>query len=73
VCDGQKGMIKAIKLRWPGVIIQRCQFHVIHQVNILLTKYPETLAAQTFKKLVGSIILVKTKDDLKIWLIAYKQ
>lgn len=26
VCDGQKGMIKAIKQRFPGVIIQRCQF-----------------------------------------------
>jgi len=26
VCDGQKGMSKAIKLRFPGVIIQRCQF-----------------------------------------------
>lgn len=73
VCDGQKGMIKAIKLRWPGVIIQRCQFHVIHQVNILLTKYPETRAAQTFKKIVGDIIGVKTKDDLKIWLVEYKQ
>lgn len=73
VCDGQKGMIKAIKLRWPGVIIQRCQFHVIHQVNILLTKYPETSAAQEFKKIVGDIILVKTEDDLKIWLMDYKR
>ena len=73
VCDGQKGMLKAVKLRWPGVIIQRCQFHVIHQVNILLTKSPETTAAQTFKKVVGEIVLVKTRDDLKIWLCRYKQ
>ena len=72
VCDGQKGMIKAIKLRWPGVIIQRCQFHVIHQVNILLTKYPETTAAQEFKKVVSDIILVKTNDGLKAWLMDYK-
>lgn len=72
VCDGQKGMIKAIKLRWPGVIIQRCQFHVIHQVNILLTKYPETLAAQTLKEIVAEIVQVKTQQDLKIWLVQYK-
>ncbi len=72
VCDGQKGMIKAIKLRWPGIIIQRCQFHVIHQVNILLTKHPETLAAQTFKALVGDIVMVRTQNDLKIWLMRYK-
>ena len=73
VCDGQKGMLKAIKLRWPGVIIQRCQFHVTHQVHILLTKYPETLAAQTFKEIVSDIVLVKTRDDLKAWLMEYKQ
>lgn len=72
VCDGQKGMIKAIKQRWPGMIIQRCQFHVIHHVNILLTRNPETLAAQEFKMLAGSISQVKTKDNLKEWLVNYK-
>jgi hypothetical protein len=72
VCDGQKGMIKAIKLRWPGVIIQRCQFHVIHHVNILLTKNPETRAAETFKLLVGGISKVKTEADFRGWLLEYK-
>jgi len=71
VCDGKKGMIKAIKLRWPGVIIQRCQFHVIHQVNILLTKNPETLAALQFKRIVGNSVRVKTRDDLKTCRIEY--
>lgn len=42
VCDGQKGMIKAIKQRFPGVIIQRCQFHVIQYCTIRLTKKPES-------------------------------
>lgn len=73
VCDGQKGMLKAIRTRWPGVRIQRCQFHVIHQVNILLTKHPETTVAQDFKDIVGSIISVKTENDLKTWLTTYKQ
>ncbi len=72
VCDGQKGMLKAIKLRYPGVIIQRCQFHVIHQINLLLTKHPETEAARNLKYLVNQIVLVKTKDDLKAWLLSYK-
>lgn len=72
VCDGQKGMIKAIKLRWPGVIIQRCQFHVIHQINILLTKNPETLAAQRFKVLVRGISMVKTEPDFRLWLLEYR-
>lgn len=72
VCDGQKGMLKAIKLRYPGVIIQRCQFHVIHQVNLLLTKHPETEAARKLKYLVNQIVQVKTRDDLRTWLLSYK-
>lgn len=72
VCDGQKGMLRAIKVRYPGVIIQRCQFHVIHQVNLLLTKHPETEAARRLKYLVNQIVLVKSRDDLRTWLIAYK-
>lgn len=72
VCDGQKGMIKALRARWPRVIIQRCQFHIIHQVNLLLTKHPELRAAQQFKQLVQNIVLVKTRDDLKQWLTEYK-
>ena len=72
ICDGQKGMIKALRARWPRVIIQRCQFHIIHQVNSLLTKHPELRAAQQFKQLVGTIVLVKTRDDLKQWLTDYR-
>jgi hypothetical protein len=73
VCDGQKGMLKAIQARYPGVIIQRCQFHVIHQVNTLLTKRPETDAAQKLKNIVNQITQVKTKEDLKVWLRLYKR
>ena len=66
-------MLKALRIRWPRVLIQRCQFHVIHQVNTLLTKHPELVPAQHFQELVGKIVRVKTRDDLKQWLTAYKQ
>jgi len=72
VCDGQKGMLKAIRLRHPGVIIQRCQFHVIHQINLLLTKHPETEAARQLKIIVNQITQVKTKEELRTWLLSYK-
>ena len=42
VCDGQKGMLKAIKEVYPRVIIQRCQFHVLQRNKVLLTQNPET-------------------------------
>jgi hypothetical protein len=67
VVDGKAGSIKAAKARWPKIIIQRCQFHVIHYVSLLLTKHPETSAAKSFKSLVGKIIQIKTTDDWKSW------
>jgi hypothetical protein len=72
VIDGKAGSIKAAKQRWPKIIVQRCQFHVIHYVATLLTKHPETQAARSFKSLVGKIIGVKTDDDWRRWVLELK-
>lgn len=72
VCDGQRGLLKAIRERWPGIIIQRCQFHVIHHVNLLLTRHPETQAARDFKSLTNRMSRVKTEADLKVWLSDFR-
>lgn len=72
VCDGQRGMLKAIRERFPGVIIQRCQFHVIKYCLTKLTKNPESVAAQELRKLVLQISKIKTKEQVKIWFTNYK-
>lgn len=72
VCDGQKGMLKAIKHRFPGVIVQRCQFHVIKYIRSKLTRNPESIAAIELKTLVLQISKIKTKEHLKDWLTDYK-
>lgn len=71
VSDGQRGMLKAIKLRFPGVIIQRCQFHVIQYCLTKLTKRPETQAAWELRQVVTRIAKVKTKEQFKEWLEDY--
>ena len=73
VLDGKAGCIKAARARWPKIVIQRCQFHVIHYVNALLTKRPETKAARDFKRLVAGIIGVKTIDEWRAWVGDLKQ
>jgi transposase-like protein len=72
VCDGQKGMFKAIRGRFPGVVIQRCQFHVIKYIRSKLTRNPESIAARELKSLALRISKVKTKEDLKVWLSEYQ-
>lgn len=71
VCDGQKGMLKAIKEAFPRVIIQRCQFHILQRSKTLLTRNPETLAAIELKKIIEKIPRIQTKKQLKLWLKDY--
>jgi len=72
VCDGQRGMLKAIKQLFPKIIIQRCQFHVISYCLAKLTRNPESEAGQTLRSLVLNISKVKNKSDLNNWLFSFK-
>lgn len=71
-CDGQRGMLKAIKYRYPGVTIQRCQFHVVQYCLLKITKKPESSASMELRKIVLLVSSVKTRDGLKYWLSDYK-
>lgn len=71
VCDGQRGMIKAIKTVFRRVIIQRCQFHVMHYCLAKLTRHPEGIAAVALRSLVLRIAKIKTREQFKDWLTDY--
>jgi len=73
VCDGQKGILKALKTHWPSVIVHRCQFHVMHYCLLLLTKHPETQAAKDFRRIVLEISSIKTKEHCAVWLTIYRR
>jgi len=64
-------MLRAIAERYPRVIIQRCQFHVIHYCLLKLTKKPETKAAQELRCIIIKISQIKTKQQFSYWLGDY--
>jgi len=68
VCDGQRGMLKAIKQLFPRLIIQRCQFHVISYCLTKLTRNPKSLASQDLRLLILELSKVKNKNNLDNWL-----
>ncbi len=72
VVDGKRGLKKALRAKFPGIIIQRCQFHVMKYILTKLTKQPKTSAAQELRRIASQISHVKTKGDLKCWLAIYK-
>jgi hypothetical protein len=71
VCDGQKGMLKAIKEAFPRVIVQRCHFHILQRTRVLLTRNPETIAAIDLKKIIEQIPKIQTREQLKFFLENY--
>jgi len=71
VCDGQKGLLKAIHAVWPGVAIQRCHFHVLQLARRYLTRRPKTEAGQDIQALMRQMTVARTHEDAGAWRRAY--
>jgi len=67
VCDGQKGILKALAMHWPETRIQRCLFHVWQNIRSKLTLHPETTAGQTLLQLARDLWDVQTVDQAVAW------
>lgn len=67
VCDGQKGILKALAAHWPETRIQRCLFHVWQNIRAKLTLHPQTKAGQTLLQLTRDLWSVRTKQQALVW------
>ncbi len=73
VCDGQKGLKRAIRDVWPCTKVQRCLFHVWYSLKCKLTLNPETGAGIELLRLVGLLLKTKSQYDKDRWLNLYQQ
>lgn len=73
VCDGQKGMLLALRRSWPKTIVQRCHFHVWQNVRSKLTLHPQTEAGQLLLQLTKGLWQVYTTEDMQAWRASFKQ
>lgn len=68
VCDGQKGMLRAIANVWPDTVIQRCRFHIWLRVKKHLGLHPRLVAEQELLQLGKDVLCeVNTKDQAHRW------
>jgi hypothetical protein len=67
VCDGQKGLVKALAICWPQTIIQRCRFHTWLNVRAKLTLNPESKAGQELLQLTRDLLQLRTKRQARRW------
>lgn len=68
VCDGQKGLLYAIRTHWPTTIIQRCLIHVVRQSIAWITQRPQTGAGQKLLTLMRDLPRVWTRRQKRRWL-----
>ena len=67
VCDGQKGLLKAIPICWPSTIIQRCRFHAWLNIKTKRTLNPESRAAQELLQITRDLLHVRTRRQARHW------
>ena len=72
VCDGQRGLLKAIHEVWPETKIQRCLIHIIRQASNWLTQNPKTKAGQELLVLVRQLSAIRTKRQKRRWVRGFK-
>jgi len=72
VCDGQRGLLKAIHETWPKALIQRCLVHVMRQACIWLTQNPKTRAGRELLVLVRCLSDIRTKRQKRRWIRAFR-
>lgn len=71
-CDGHKATLKAIRIVYPSVIIQRCVVHVHRMANVWLRQKPKIEQSIELKRIINLLPLVKTYNDKKHFIQLFK-
>ncbi len=66
--DGNLSVIRAIKVVWPQIIIQRCLAHIQRQGLSWLRRFPKLLAAKELRYLLIGITEIKNCEQKQIFI-----
>lgn len=69
--DGNTQIIRAIKETWPNCVVQRCLYHIKHQGEKWLRRYPRTDLAKDLKKVLSSLCSIRTVQDKEQFIISF--
>jgi len=73
VCDGQRGLLKAIHSTWPKIMVQRCLIHIVRQASAWLTQHPKTKAGKHLLLLVKELRHIRTRRQKRRWIRKYRK
>lgn len=70
-CDGAAGILRAVREVCPEAVLQRCTFHIAHEIQTWLTKKPKSDAAVELLEIVRYLNRVKTDEDARLWMHSF--
>lgn len=72
VCDGQKGLVRVIRLLWPHTKIQRCHFHMVSYGIQMLTRNPQTTAGKEILQFLHRLKDIHTHKQQEKWILLFR-
>jgi transposase-like protein len=61
--DGERSIMRAMKLVWPETKLQRCLYHLQHEGMRWLRTYPKTEAGKELRKILSKLSRIKTGQE----------
>ncbi len=69
--DGERSIIRAMKLVWPNVKLQRCLYHLQREGMRWLRTYPKTEAGRELRNIISKLSRIKTVQERDTWVSIY--
>jgi transposase-like protein len=69
--DGERSIMRAMKLVWPGAKLQRCLYHLQHEGMRWLRTYPKTEAGKELRAILSKLSRIKTIKERDAFVQAY--
>jgi len=69
--DGERSIIRAMKLVWPNVKLQRCLYHLQREGMRWLRTYPKTEAGKELRNILSKLSRIKTVQERDTFVCIY--
>lgn len=70
--DGERSIIRALKLAWPRIKLQRCLYHIEHEGLRWLRTYPKTDAGKDLRKILKALSPINTIKERDLFIRSYR-
>jgi len=70
--DGEQSILRALKMVWPGVKLQRCLYHLQHEGMRWLRTHPKTEAGMMLRNILARLSSAKTTTEKDQFISEYQ-